>query len=1497
MTDPDNSLTAIDWLPNLSISMLTASIESEIFFEMDSWDSVSVDDNKTESDCGSTPYQPDSKPPYSYASLITCAIQSTVEKKMTLSEIYQWICDNFPYYCEAGSGWKNSIRHNLSLNKSFTKIPRSRDEPGKGSYWCLSNQCDDQEYMPSAPKRQAICSDQSLRCTPQLQKTSCAQTVITSECTHNNNNNLQSANNLCNLGVQVIHVSHNNDRSIPTLKVRRPNRTRLLNSMYNEYASEDKNINGNDITTTSTSNMSNNSNKSTSHAASNNGFPNMPTTIPTKCDNSDVHIKHNNDDRTSNSSNHNVTLHIDQSNTLTIPDNYLVTCTPQLSDRFSMDSNIPYFFHTESLVSNQCTSVTTTTDDIRLYNGHTMNSDVVPVACNIPDITATSKSTSNTLGLNAINRDSRRYLHRINDYGNVLNHTYRKASLQLDPQINSVCYASSDQMNLEINDNKLLVPQQSNIRHYLPGVPQDLLTKTIDTSSNVASTTSNELINTTSSGFLHSYQNNLQKNKAHNNKSSVHQMLTFINEDNNPIGPLLSSTSSSSSVADFYMIQADTSRHATNLQQENVVTTLGGEGDDEDEEQCEDQSLRSSFSTELSHPIMDLQNSTSEQSNLFLSSKLNEASVKNITTTTRAIPMTTNDLTVMANKENIVDSGNSHFSITTTTNTATTTTTTNNNNSNNNNSMMNSNNLMWDLSTDHQHYMSSCIPASSCYSASSLSPSSSLYHSVYSHDHNHQLNKSSNFIKSSNESLNNNNNNNSNNRYNDNSFNLNYVLQKTLQAATNFDWSSINLDEYPELLSKIRNVSQNPNSLTIEQLMELNLTLDQLFNHIQHNIPSVIDPVISCSTSTSSSKSASDGISHVNNYSVKLLHPMFSSFEQQANTIHDSQWKISQQNIRRTETQSDITDTMTLTVDTVVPSITIPSTSVTRNYCYQINELNHLSNYSKSVCTTNNSTPTIMTLNGLTSTDDDNSNNNNNLLMSHRNASTVTSTTNTTYANDSDEFLHTYIPCKNINHSLIMNNDNNSNNNNNNNNNNNIGTISANTIVTTSSTPTASSLVNNQHSRDESITHQQNLIWTSMKLDNEMDAPKTSTYTDNYTTYDGMHNSFSSSNYSENQLHTVLQSSHSQIQQSSNQNSLNESTNSLSISSRNHHSHHFEQNIKSDINTNNNNNPVSFYFTPVQSDIFLDSTLNINENNLIYPELHNMSNTHNHSNTSMKLMMNTNSDSQNFINLVNVLPQSTMTTTLSDLNQNESSNQFFQSDHHHHHHHHHQQQHHRHHHECIEDNNPPQQHLSPNNNNNNNNDNSTFKMCMTNDHSTVFSNNNFEQFQIAHNNNNSSCSSYHLNNNSNLLNIEQQKFPLNTTQHCTTTDFRFPVTTNFINSNMSSCTNSANTFRSLSSSSSSLSTNYTVDSSSPLFMHNQHRLLLLDDIQYTSQSIPTTTNNMSVNRQHLLEHPSIHIINSFNNHNTITSTNNINSSNCSTMNDNGPEAFNWDTIV
>ncbi|TRZ07405.1 hypothetical protein HGM15179_019701 [Zosterops borbonicus] len=75
------------------------------------------------------------KPAQSYIALISTAILSSPEKKLLLSDIYQWIMDNYPYFKNKEKSWRNSVRHNLSLNECFVKAGRS--DNGKGHFWAI----------------------------------------------------------------------------------------------------------------------------------------------------------------------------------------------------------------------------------------------------------------------------------------------------------------------------------------------------------------------------------------------------------------------------------------------------------------------------------------------------------------------------------------------------------------------------------------------------------------------------------------------------------------------------------------------------------------------------------------------------------------------------------------------------------------------------------------------------------------------------------------------------------------------------------------------------------------------------------------------------------------------------------------------------------------------------------------------------------------------------------------------------------------------------------------------------------------------------------------------------------------------------------------------------------------------------------------------------------------------------------------------------------------
>lgn len=134
--DLENSLTEMDWLASLAVggtlpTLGDPSNESDpsLIGQMDYVGQLSL----TAGRCNVNQQQQQqvhqnqqqsriAKPPYSYTNLITSAINSSPNKRMALSEIYQWIGDNYPYYKTAGPGWKVIAPHHIRLFLGYVDI-------------------------------------------------------------------------------------------------------------------------------------------------------------------------------------------------------------------------------------------------------------------------------------------------------------------------------------------------------------------------------------------------------------------------------------------------------------------------------------------------------------------------------------------------------------------------------------------------------------------------------------------------------------------------------------------------------------------------------------------------------------------------------------------------------------------------------------------------------------------------------------------------------------------------------------------------------------------------------------------------------------------------------------------------------------------------------------------------------------------------------------------------------------------------------------------------------------------------------------------------------------------------------------------------------------------------------------------------------------------------------------------------------------------------------
>ena len=127
-SSPESSLTEMDWLPQLSVGGVFGNINNE---ETKNESNKNVEEGNVKNDENSDAAKNNNnrknsrqnttnsfqvptsttplKPPFSYTYLITTAIKSSPHKRMTLSDIYQWISNNYPYYQSVGYGWKVSI--------------------------------------------------------------------------------------------------------------------------------------------------------------------------------------------------------------------------------------------------------------------------------------------------------------------------------------------------------------------------------------------------------------------------------------------------------------------------------------------------------------------------------------------------------------------------------------------------------------------------------------------------------------------------------------------------------------------------------------------------------------------------------------------------------------------------------------------------------------------------------------------------------------------------------------------------------------------------------------------------------------------------------------------------------------------------------------------------------------------------------------------------------------------------------------------------------------------------------------------------------------------------------------------------------------------------------------------------------------------------------------------------------------------------------------------
>ena len=115
--------------------------------ESDDEESIEEQDDDKENDAQATNSKTNAsnmdpaKPPKPYLEIIADGILSNKVKMMQLHEIYHFMEKKYEYFAKnVNKSWRNSVRHNLSLNECFVKAGRGSN--GKGNYWKIHPACE-----------------------------------------------------------------------------------------------------------------------------------------------------------------------------------------------------------------------------------------------------------------------------------------------------------------------------------------------------------------------------------------------------------------------------------------------------------------------------------------------------------------------------------------------------------------------------------------------------------------------------------------------------------------------------------------------------------------------------------------------------------------------------------------------------------------------------------------------------------------------------------------------------------------------------------------------------------------------------------------------------------------------------------------------------------------------------------------------------------------------------------------------------------------------------------------------------------------------------------------------------------------------------------------------------------------------------------------------------------------------------------------------------------